>query len=580
MSGIEAVGIVLGTIPLLVTALEAYCGFMRDWGKAHSELRSLNRQLTTEQAKLYNVCNQLISDVVPQRDIEPMLKDPFGPLWQIEETNAKIRRRLWSSYSPFEETVVEVKEVLDSVMQRLSVQVTRDGQATWVHQGQMTREFKKLLYRLNRKDYKDSLDTISKCISDLEGFARLSITLQPGRQKLSRGKLFKVLRDLASSIWRALHSSISCNDSHHISLELATRLIDIGHDGEDEKILRDAQFKVAISFEVNDGAASRRFWDEVNIKTALLSPEAPETPPIVKNSKLKKGVSFSLNSRLSFMSPAKPLPLVKSALAIITEPATNIAYIKTTQNHTPLNLCMAVKSSREARPVCYGHLIDSGCTNRHFQVCPLGFIANSEEWSIISLHDVLGGKNGLQPLISLVAKVRLALSIASSVLQLSKTPWLPEVLTSKNVHFFRRGSSLSYEHPFLIQSLPGDPRESPETRTTTPEASCTLMNNPTLFALGILLLEIISGANLDNLRGSDDKVIGDDASNITRDFIAAHKLLERRGGIIDPVYKAVVVRCIECTEVKGLDDDDFRQKVYDSVVMELETLLDHMKLSV
>jgi hypothetical protein len=103
MSGFEIAGIVLGTIPLVVTVLEAYSNFMRDWGKAPSELKSLNRQLTTERAKLYNVCDQLISDVVPQRDIEPMLQDPFGQLWQAKETNDKIRRRLWDAYGPFEE---------------------------------------------------------------------------------------------------------------------------------------------------------------------------------------------------------------------------------------------------------------------------------------------------------------------------------------------------------------------------------------------------------------------------------------------------------------------------------------------
>ncbi|KAH7152100.1 hypothetical protein B0J13DRAFT_594094 [Dactylonectria estremocensis] len=473
MSGIEAVGIVVGTIPLLVTALEAYCGFMRDRCKIHSEQRSLNRQLTTERAKLYNVCTQLISNV--------------------------IRQKLWSSYSPFEETVVNVKEVLDSVIKRLSVQVTREGQVTWVDKRRMTREFKKLLYRLNRKDYKDSLDTISKCISDLEGFARFSIILQPGRQKLSRGKLYKVLRDLASSIWRALHSSISCDNSHHIT----------------------------------------------------------ETPPNVKTAKPKKGVSFNLYSKLSFTSSTKPLPLFKSALAIITELATNIAYIKTPPpSNAPLDLCMAVKSGCKARPVCYGHLTDSGCTNRYFQVCPLDFTANSDDWSIISLHDVLEGKQGLRPLISLVSKVRLALSIASSVLQLSKTPWLPEVLTSKNVHFFRRGSSPSYAQPFLLQNLPECSPESSQTLPDAPGTSCTLVNNPTLLALGILLLEIISGSSLENWRESGDKV-----TDITRDLITAHKLLE-------------------CTEAKGLDDDNFRQKDYDGVVMELETLLNHMNLSV
>lgn len=132
MSGFEVAGVVLGSLPLVVVALEAYSNFLRDWGKAPFELKSLNRQLTTERAKLYNICNQLISDVVPQSDIEPMLQNPFGPLWQSKATKQKIRSRLWDSYEPFEETILEVGEALDSITRRLRVQISQDGQVSWL----------------------------------------------------------------------------------------------------------------------------------------------------------------------------------------------------------------------------------------------------------------------------------------------------------------------------------------------------------------------------------------------------------------------------------------------------------------
>lgn len=128
MSGFEVAGIVLGSIPIIVTAIEAYINFMRDWGKVTAELKSLNRQLTTERAKLYNVLDQLLGNMVPQRDIEPMLQNPMGPLWQAKETNDKIRRLLQDSYTPFEETVLEIQDILEDIMRRLKVHVTPDGQ--------------------------------------------------------------------------------------------------------------------------------------------------------------------------------------------------------------------------------------------------------------------------------------------------------------------------------------------------------------------------------------------------------------------------------------------------------------------
>ncbi|KAI8719935.1 hypothetical protein NCS52_00775800 [Fusarium sp. LHS14.1] len=586
MSGFEVAGIVLGTLPLVVTALEAYSNFLRDWGKAPAKLRSLNRQLSTERVRLCNVCEQLISDVVPQRDVEPMLQDPFGPLWQGKETNDRIRQRLWDLYGPFEDTVKEVEEALDSVMQRLRVDVSPSGKVEWVERKMMTRDFKKLLYRLNRKDYQEALQTISMGVTSIERLAQQSVELEPRRRKQSRCKVFNVLRDLSTSIYRALCSSILCTDSHDVSLELATRFIEIGHECDDEKIVQDAQFKVAISFEVNQGPARKRIWDEVNIKTASVPIAEPPMPPVVvAKKKNMKRVSFGIDralSRLGLTGPATDAkPNLKTAMALFNRPVTDIAFMKTpeasnTTALTPVNLCLALRNAQGERPDWYGRLIDRECGHHHFQVYPLGTANNSDSWSIVTLEEVLEGKKGLRPLISLAEKVRLALAIASSVLQLSKTPWLPEPLTQKNVHFFRRGDSLSHEHPFLQRKLPECSAKYPSNGSES--ESCSFSNNPTLFALGMLLLEIIIGSSLGQLWQADDEGPDGENDSLIRDLIIANRMLEQRVALINPAYKAVVERCIGCTESKGLDEEDFRQTVYNGVVMELEAISEFTKL--
>ncbi len=630
MSGFEVAGIVLGSIPLIVTAVEAYVTFMKDWGKAPAELRSLNRQLTTERAKLYNVCDQLLSDIVPQRDIEPMLQEPMGPLWQAKGANDKIRCMLWNSYAPFEKTVLEIRDALEDMMDRLKVQVTSDGQvsfpwpdsdpasvakssaniscflqAEWVTKGLMTREFKKFLYRLNRKDYQDALATISKGISDLEVLTRLSVSLQPVRRKRSRGKVLNILRDLSTSIYRALRSSILCDDAHHVSLQLTTRPIEVGYEDEDEKVVHNVQFTVAISFEAADGSTRKRFWDEMNIRTAKppgVSP--PPAPPMgatsalqgsgfpAKKPKKVKGVSFSMTQTLSFIggSPKQP-PDVKVALPNPTWPATDVAFTATITQPGPTtgplhDLCLALKGARETRPLCYGYLIDKEhINNRQFEVYPHGTAANSDTWSIVTLRDVLEQQSGLQPLTSLKEKIRLGLAIASSVLQLSKTPWLPEVPTSKNVHFFQRGRLLSYQQPFLLRTFPERPSSSQRSRlgednSETGSAPTMVDRNTTLFALGIMLLEIMLGSTLDKLREPHEEKMAFDGDEfgIIRDSVTALRLLEKRVALINPVYKAVVERCMGCTAGQDLDDESFRQDVYNGVVMELEEILGHTKL--
>ncbi|VTT62858.1 unnamed protein product, partial [Fusarium fujikuroi] len=70
-------------------------------------------------------------------------------------------------------------------------------QVKWIDRKRVTRDFKKLLYRLNRKDYQEALETISKGITSLEGLTQQSVGLEPRRRKQSRCKVFSVLRDLS-----------------------------------------------------------------------------------------------------------------------------------------------------------------------------------------------------------------------------------------------------------------------------------------------------------------------------------------------------------------------------------------------
>ncbi|KAK3995269.1 hypothetical protein QBC44DRAFT_340281 [Cladorrhinum sp. PSN332] len=580
MSGFEVAGLIIGTIPLVVKAIDAYIGFLRDWGKTVSELKSVNRQLTTERARLYNVCDQLLGDMAPPGDVEPMLQDPFGTLWEDKQVNDKIRTRLWGSHEPFEQTVLEVREALDSIVQRLRVDIISDGQVKWVERRWMPREFKKFLHRLNRKDYADSLDTIVRAISTLEGLTLQSVNLEPQRKKRSRGKVIRILRDLSKSIHRALCSSIICDGPHDVGLELAPQLMNIAHNQEDDKVLHKMEFTISISFQIIDGPAKKIFWDEVNVKTTLSadvpspSPSPSPTPTplpllgaVSAKSKRPKFVSFAnlKQEKWSYTNPKASTSATETPTGghittnlAATHPANQPrVHVSTT---VCFDLCDVLQKSRISRPSCYGRL------------------------SIISLHDVLKGIKGIHPFMGLEAKYRLSLTVAFSVLQLSRTPWLPGTLTSKNLYFLNRGGSVSYHSPLLLKSFPDIlPLDGLKFQHPAQTTGYTINNqNPTLFALGILLLEIILGSTMGQLREPRDIVPGlvGDRFHVAaiQDAMTAHRLLEQRVSLINPLYKTVVERCIGCTTPEELDEEGFRQKVYGGVVMQLEEILEYTKL--
>lgn len=207
---------------------------------------------------------------------------------------------------------------------------------------------------------------------------------------------------------------------------------------------------------------------------------------------------------------------------------------------------------------------------------------------MVSLRDVLSPKSNTQPL-SYRDRLQLAVFVAYSVLQLYSTPWLPDLLTSKNVFFLIGEGFMSYpdsEHAFLIAS--GVPPPALGQQHIPKDTSLPVkIRNPTLFALGILLIEIICGQTIDAMRTPDDSQgvfsinatanTDTDTNTLLSDYMVARRLLSQ-------VYEAssnygsAVRRCINGDfprQKLDLDDEDFRQEVYSGVVSLLEEDLSH-----
>ncbi|RSL66724.1 hypothetical protein CEP54_003556 [Fusarium duplospermum] len=118
MSGFEIAGIVLGTIPLVISALEKYgagLSTLQRFRKYKRELQSLIRNLETERIKLENVCEKLLIGLVPYSRIEAFTNNSMGDLWREEEPLRKIQVRLGKSFKSFEATISHLKTTIDEM---------------------------------------------------------------------------------------------------------------------------------------------------------------------------------------------------------------------------------------------------------------------------------------------------------------------------------------------------------------------------------------------------------------------------------------------------------------------------------
>lgn len=452
-------------------------------------------------------------------------------------------------------------------------------QIAWLNQGWKTRELKKLLYRLDRKDYEDAVLTISRGTRNLEDLTRLSIRLQPYRRTRSHDRIFNVLRNLSTSIHRALYSSILCTDRHDIGIELKAISIEIQPNDGDDKILANTQFIIIFSFEEGRNAAVKCHWEEIYIKTELPAKVAPLQPSLAPDrQKNRRRVLTAIKEVVSSIIPKHTLPSNQVTTADLSRAAAGVIFADATYgqgsqiSRQSLDLCVALRKGRLERPACYGYLMDTEHVNLCYKAYPSEAKAGSNEWSIITLKDIFEHKFGLRSMFPLVERLHLALIVASSTLQLSETPWLSEMLTCRNLHFFKRGHEISYKRPFLLKRPTGDSSSSSSAGSAASMNDLGWIANPTLFRLGILLLEIMIGQTLDKVCEPIDVSKATEYC-ISRDFFTASRVLEEGRPMIDHAYKAVVQRCIHCTKSTSLDNSEFRQDVYSSVVVELEKIL-------
>lgn len=128
MSGFEVAGIVLGSIPLVISGLEYYMkglGMLENFRSYKRVLKRLILALQTEHVSLQNICEKLLVGIAPQTRIEEMIDDPFGDLWKKEEILSNLRLRLWRSFKIFDERVRDMKEAIEEM--RLKLNISPDG---------------------------------------------------------------------------------------------------------------------------------------------------------------------------------------------------------------------------------------------------------------------------------------------------------------------------------------------------------------------------------------------------------------------------------------------------------------------
>lgn len=137
MSGFEVAGLVLGAIPLVITAFEVYYDTVSKvdkWRKYGREVGKISRSLRLEQARLQSICEKLLSGLVPMTDIDVMMKDPHGPLWKAKGLQDKMSIRLWNSGKDIMAAIEDINSAIQEIMKKLKLV---GGEASLCHSNEV-----------------------------------------------------------------------------------------------------------------------------------------------------------------------------------------------------------------------------------------------------------------------------------------------------------------------------------------------------------------------------------------------------------------------------------------------------------
>lgn len=125
VTGIETAGIVLGTLPLIISALEHYAEgveTIHKWWRYKRELASLRRILDAEYIRFLNTCEELLVGLVPDAALAALLDNPGGAGWFDPDIDRKLRLRLRKSYPSYLETVTDMFDVMSVLERKLELE--------------------------------------------------------------------------------------------------------------------------------------------------------------------------------------------------------------------------------------------------------------------------------------------------------------------------------------------------------------------------------------------------------------------------------------------------------------------------
>ncbi|TAQ86665.1 hypothetical protein B7494_g5026 [Chlorociboria aeruginascens] len=624
----EVAGLVLGAFPLLISAAESYKkGFepLLKWKRFRTEFIGfidavdIQKQLFDQMMERF-----LISADVPQDQIKSFMTVKNYEGWRRPDLINKLKSRLGPSYPAFFDWADEGASNWDYQLKRIRLSFSKRGTETVALLEMHNRKLRELL------DSSDKLESMKAATT---------------RKDTTWANVFDCIRKHAGSLHSAIKNGwqCSCESPHLAALRLQkhsttdwTSQFNMSFTVPPKIAAPQSRREVVIGIkeittpinppdqsiknpipheEVYLDKLRRDFEPKTTSQTSSLS--RPILPPSVSSlsstssassslfgsfftkSESSLNTSISMNgteslldtgSSRSLFSGRKTKAKKRVRMTLPGELAISSSTPSTPKSPpTPSQAPYEVPSieikdlcstlfDKNIDATCLGYLTDD--QKRQHELRPIKDAPPfSADDTLISLDIILSNKADIR--LNRQERYKVASVLATSLLQLQTTPWLADKMEKKNIFFYRRGSKVLIEHPYISHAFKSN-KTKPLPRpinTTSPTPATRFAARNSLSHLGILLLELCFGQAIENQDFRKSYLGPDGKANEVTDYMTARDWTEM---VCDeePMLEPIIRCCVFCIfeEKANWENKKFVQAVYASVVDPLERIIEKWSL--
>ncbi|KAK4160153.1 hypothetical protein QBC43DRAFT_303972 [Cladorrhinum sp. PSN259] len=540
MSGFEIVGVVLGSVPLLISGLEHYRNgieTIQTMAQYVVVLREIVDSIETAITIYKQQCEILLKPLLlPDSQLGKLLGD--GESSQDAWKDLNLAKQLKEKFGSTDERDKFLKAV-HRLHQRILKLKSKLGlkenfEPSWMDDGEVNGDALARFFSQGRKilraikvgfqdkKYLEMASRIDKEVRDIERLVGNARTLEPIRAEWSTKQAARHwlgVRDRARQLFSVLSSHWSshcaCTAKHVASIKLDKC--------EDFRLeaLSDGKtpFRLLFTFEIHTGQSCRAPWEWRAVEIVPVSDSSPQIA----------GPVLILPPAQHLLSPtiADPGPIT--------------------------NLCdslLQVKVPLQA----LGFIGDNGWCHH---------VAISTPWQSFEHERCFTSLSQTLQSLGTKQKHRLAATLASAVLQYHSTPWLDPQWDLHEITVLKDAKNrINFDQPYVSRRFTA--------QHSSKRVPWHFAHNKILFALGIALLEISYGRCLSELQEEEDRIEG-----LHPLLATADRLTLELGKREHQKYHDAVDRCIRCrfeTTSRDLENAELLALFYQGVVMPLQEL--------